>query len=63
MAGRPVVLVMLEGHEIGGEPREIAAFFASLGHPRLADKTNEVSPRFLLKMLSWIENELPVDES
>lgn len=62
MAGRPIVLVMLEGHELGSDARELAAYFASLGHPRLAEKTNEISPRFLLKMLTWIEKELAANK-
>jgi hypothetical protein len=48
---------------MGGDPRQIAAFYATTSHPRLAEKTKEVSPRFLLKMLAWIEKEKVLDES
>lgn len=63
LSPRPAVFVMIEDHELGGDAREIAAFFATTGHPRLAEKTKEVSPRFLLKMLAWIEKEKVLDES
>lgn len=63
LSPRPIAFVKIEGHELGAESREIAAYFATVGHPRLAEKTDEVSPRFLLKLLAWIENELPVDEN
>lgn len=59
---RPAVFVLIENSELGGDPREIAAFYATISHPRLADKTKEVSPRYLLKLLAWIENEIGVDE-
>ncbi|MFZ0546825.1 MAG: hypothetical protein WAM60_15370 [Candidatus Promineifilaceae bacterium] len=62
LESRPVVYVMIEGNDLGGEAREIAALYATTGHPRLAEKTKEVSPRFLLKMLAWIENEKVLDE-
>jgi hypothetical protein len=54
---------MVEGHDLGGDPREIASYYATAGHPRLAEKTGEVSPRFLLKMLAWIEKAIILDES
>lgn len=63
LAPRPVVFVMVEGHELGGEPREIAAYYATSSYPRLAEKAKEISPRFLLKMLAWIEKEKVLDES
>lgn len=63
LAPRPAVFVMIENNDLGGDPREIAAFYATTSHPRLADKTKEVSPRYLLKLLAWIENELTLDES
>lgn len=63
LGSRPAVFVMVEGSELGGDPREIAAFYATTSHPRLAEKTKEVSPRFLRKMLAWIEREKVLDES
>jgi hypothetical protein len=54
---------MLEGHELGGKPQEIAGFYASAVHPKLAEKTDQVSPRFLLKLLDWIENAISLDEN
>lgn len=63
LAPRPIVFVMIEGHELGGKPTEIASFYASAAHPKLAEKTNEVSPRLLLKLLDWIENAISLDES
>lgn len=63
LAPRPAAFIMIEDNEMGGDPREIAALFATTSHPRLADKTKEVSPRFLLKILAWMESEIPLDES
>lgn len=63
LAPRPAVFVMIEGSELGGDPREIAALYATTSHPRLAEKTKEISPRLLLKILAWMENEIPLDES
>ncbi len=60
---RPIVFVVLDGHPMGGEAKEIAAYYATVGHPRLAEKTKEVSPRFLLKLLAWMENANILDES
>lgn len=62
LGSRPVVFVMVEDNELGGDPREIAALYATTSHPRLAEKTKEVSPRFLLKMLAWVEKEIVLDE-
>jgi pimeloyl-ACP methyl ester carboxylesterase len=63
LAPRPAAYIMLENNEMGGDPREIAAFYATTSHPRLADKTKEISPRFLLKILAWMEKEFDLDES
>jgi hypothetical protein len=63
LAPSPAVFVLIEGSDMGGDAREIAAFFATTSHPRLAEKTKEVSPRFLLKMLAWIESSKELDES
>ena len=63
LAPNPAVFVMIEDHELGGDPRQIAAFYATTSHPRLAEKVKEVSPRFLLKMLAWIEKEKVLDEN
>ncbi|MCI0396726.1 MAG: hypothetical protein L0322_17545 [Chloroflexi bacterium] len=59
IAPRPVAFVMVEGDPLGGEANEIAAFFSSAGQPRTAERSREVTPALLKKLLGWVEQESP----
>ena len=50
---RPLTLVWHEGSSIGGDKREFAVFFKSSSEPRRVERTNDVSPQFLMNMLEW----------
>lgn len=50
---RPLTLVWLDGHPLGGHKKEMATLYKASGEPRQLQRTAEISPAFLLKALQW----------
>jgi hypothetical protein len=52
---RPVAFVLLEGHPLGGQTDELASLYETAREPRRFERAREVSPTFLLDLLSWLQ--------
>lgn len=50
---RPVALVWHEGNSLGGDKQELAALYQTAGDPKRLERTKEISPQFLYKLLKW----------
>lgn len=53
---RPLSLVQIDGHPLGGERDELAALYQTTSGPRDLRHTRVVSPDFLLERLQWLES-------
>jgi hypothetical protein len=54
---KPVVLVIHEGHPLGGDPDELGALLETCREPRRLERTREINPAFLIKLLNWLQKE------
>lgn len=56
IAPRPVALVRLERHLLGGEEPELYALLNALGEPRRYEETKTLGPELLFELLSWVQS-------
>jgi hypothetical protein len=52
---RPVVLVINEGHPLGGTADELGAILETCREPRRLERTREINPPFLMNLLNWLQ--------
>jgi hypothetical protein len=52
---RPAAFVLVEGHPLGGQADELASLYETAREPRRLERTREISPAFLLGLLSWLQ--------
>lgn len=62
IAPRPVVMVLQEGHPLGGSEKKLDALYQSSKAPHRLERTDEISPDFLLQQLDWMQEQNRVDE-
>jgi hypothetical protein len=55
IAPRPLALVMLKGHLLGGSEEEVNAIYQKSKEPRRLEQTDKISPEFFLNLLTWLE--------
>ncbi|MDT8304903.1 MAG: hypothetical protein RRC07_03110 [Anaerolineae bacterium] len=56
VAPRPIALVYVEDHILGGDRDELAALYQTSIEPRDLQTTGAITPAFLLERLEWLEN-------
>ena len=56
IAPRPMALVLLKEHSLGGERDEMAALYQTAAGLRQIKQADKVTPELLLQLLKWTEN-------
>ena len=51
---RPLSIVKLNGHPLGGEDKELNALLDSSQNPRQLEQIDKLSIKFFIKQLNWI---------
>ena len=56
IAPRPLALVMLENHSLGGEEEEYQTLFQSSKEPHRLEKTGKLSFKLMTELIEWIQS-------